>query len=227
MRTTLTRGAVVVGLALLTACGPTAAPGTPTSPAPGPPWAPDAPSSGPSPAAPPDLVPTEVPVRPADLDAIVADAADAAVAPVGLALPELDIEVPVDPVGVQEDGQMEIPPRAERAGWYRFGPAPADGSGTVVVAAHVDSVASGVGPFARLHDATEGTLAVVTSADGTRHTYRVTEVRQVTKAEAEWAPVFTREGPSRLVLVTCGGTFQPDQRRYSDNVVVVAELVDG
>jgi hypothetical protein len=62
--------------------------------------------------------------------------------PVDLVIPDRDIQVPVDPVGVAEDGQMEIPPLAERAGWYRFGSSPGDPSGTAVVAAHVDSVAS-------------------------------------------------------------------------------------
>ena len=35
--------------------------------------------------------------------------------------------------------------------------------------------------------------------------------------------LFTREGPPRLTLVTCGGPFLPDIGGYRDNVVVVAE----
>jgi hypothetical protein len=35
--------------------------------------------------------------------------------------------------------------------------------------------------------------------------------------------LFQRTGPPRLVLLTCGGEFQPELRSYADNVVVVAE----
>ena len=55
----------------------------------------------------------------------------------------------VDPVGVRDDGEMEIPEDADRAGWYQFGPAPADPAGATVIAAHVDSVQTGIGQFAR------------------------------------------------------------------------------
>ena len=58
--------------------------------------------------------------------------------------------MPVDPVGVQDDGDMQIPEDANRAGWYRFGPAPADAQGATVLAAHVDSRLTGVGQFSRL-----------------------------------------------------------------------------
>ena len=37
------------------------------------------------------------------------------------------------------------------------------------------------------------------------------------------ADYFGRGGPSRLVLITCGGTFDSSTRHYRDNVVVVAE----
>ena len=37
--------------------------------------------------------------------------------------------------------------------------------------------------------------------------------------------LFTRSGPPRLTLITCGGPFLPEFRSYRDNVVVVAEPV--
>lgn len=189
-------------------------------------------STPPDPATPtrtsaPTPAPTstlDVPLRAATLDA--GSPGTTPPAPVRVVLADRAIDVPVDPVGVAPDGQMEIPPLAERAGWYRFGAHPGDTTGTAVVAAHVDSVASaGLGPFARLGDVAVGDVAEVTLADGAVVRYAVTDVVRVPKPEAVWADVFTRDGPPRLVLVTCGGTFQPDARRYSDNVIVTAEPV--
>jgi hypothetical protein len=173
----------------------------------------------PSPAA-------DVPVRSASLAAVEAQPVD--IPPVHPTVPSLGIGLPIDPVGVAADGQMEIPPLAERAGWYRYGAAPGDADGTAVVAAHVDSAASaGVGPFARLAEVQPGAVVEVTLADGTSRVYAVTEVTRQPKPEIRWADVFVRDGAHRLVLITCGGTFQREAGRYSDNVVVTAQPVGG
>ncbi|MDO8122025.1 class F sortase [Isoptericola sp. b490] len=157
----------------------------------------------------------DIPVRDA-----TAPAAALAPAPVHLSLPTIGADLPVDPVGVAQDGQMEIPPLAERAGWYRFGPAPGSDRGSAVIAAHVDSDASGgTGPFVRLHELAQGDVAQVDLADGSTLSYRVDQVVSVPKADVAWPDVFTRQGAPRLVLVTCGGTWQPAVRHYSNNVI--------
>ena len=223
VRPTVVAAALAVA-ATLAGCGPaggddaaapsaaptrTAAPATPTPSA--------APSEVPSTAVP------DVPVRSSALDAVEVVAT---VAPVALALPALDIALPVDPVGVEADGQMEIPPLAERGGWYRFGPSPADAQRTAVIAAHVDSEASaGLGAFARLPDAQVGDVVEVTMADGSVRTYAVTSVERQAKPEIDWSLIFERDGAPRLVLVTCGGVFQRDVGHYTDNVIVTAEPV--
>ncbi|WP_182112443.1 MULTISPECIES: class F sortase [unclassified Actinotalea] len=179
-------------------------------------------TSAPASAAPAAPLP-DIPVRSADLSALTVPDAPA---PTAVRIPSLEIDVPVDPVGVQADGQMEIPPLAERAGWYRYGAAPGEPEGTAVIAAHVDSVASaGLGPFARLRDLAPGATVEVSLADGAVVPYVVTSVTSVAKDDAAWDTVFTREGPARLVLVTCGGTFQREASRYSDNIIVTADPV--
>lgn len=227
---TLTRTAAVllVAATLLGACGtttPDLAPSTgpTTAGTPGPTSSDGATTA--DGAAPSSDASNRVPVRSADLaSATVAEA----VPPVGVALPTLGVDVPVDPVGVEADGQMEIPPLAERAGWYRFGAAPGEGAGTAVVAAHVDSVASaGLGPFAKLRDLAVGDPVDVTLADGRVARYAVAGITAVPKPEVTWDDVFTRDGGHRLVLVTCGGTFQRAAGSYTDNVIVTATPVEG
>jgi len=164
-----------------------------------------------------------VPVHTADL---ADQTAEVAVPPVSVRIPAHDIDVPVDPVGVQADGQMEIPPLAERGGWYRFGAAPGEDAGTAVIAAHVDSIASaGLGPFARLKDLAPGDSVEVTLADGSRQDYAVTTVSQVAKPDVPWHDIFVRDGAPRLVLITCGGVFHPAAGHYADNVIVTADPV--
>ncbi|MBC7292099.1 MAG: sortase [Actinotalea sp.] len=175
------------------------------------------PAAEPTPARPA----VEVPVRRADLSSFEVESV---VQPVGVAVPSIDVAIPVEPVGVQDDGQMEIPPLAEVGGWYRYGASPAQESGTSVIAAHVDSIATGgTGPFARLRDVAVGDPVEVTLEDGTTQTFSVVEVRRVPKPTVEWEDVFVRQGGKRLVLITCGGTFDRGAQSYSDNVIVTAE----
>lgn len=142
--------------------------------------------------------------------------------PTALVLPDLGVDMPVDPVGVQADGAMEIPTDPAVAGWYRFGPAPADAAGATVIAAHVDSRVYGLGPLARLRDAQPGQQVSVTDAAGTITTYIVESVTYIPRAQLPVDELFSREGPRSLVVITCGGSFDERTRSYSDNVVLVA-----
>ncbi len=175
--------------------------------------APD-PDAGPADAA-ADL--PDVPVRPATDQAPAAPPA-----PERLVISALDIDMTVDRVGIEDDGTMELPPTGERAGWYEFGPAPASPAGTTVVAAHVDTRSGGLGPFAALLEVETGTEVTVTDADGTTHNYTVDGVERIPKDEVQLDAVFDRAGDPRLVLVTCGGTFDQRAGHYADNVVVTA-----
>jgi hypothetical protein len=68
-----------------------------------------------------------------------------------------------------------------------------------------------------------GDRIVAVGADGRRLTYRVVASRQIVKAELATAlEPFRQDVQARLVVVTCGGRFDPVQRHYADNVVVFA-----
>lgn len=76
-----------------------------------------------------------------------------------------------------------------------------------------------------LVDVRPGDAVEVTLADGSTRSYAVDAVTRFPKDEARWPDVFTRDGPPRLALVTCGGTFDRDTRHYADNVLVTATPV--
>jgi hypothetical protein len=146
-------------------------------------------------------------------------------APVRLQLPGLGVDTVVDPMGVAPDGQMALPEDVDRVGWYRFGPVPG-AEGSAVIAGHVDDAEQGPGALFPLREAEVGSEVVVTDADGTTTRWRVVSREVITKQVLPLEQLFTRTGPPRLTLVTCGGPFYPELRSYRDNVVVVAEPVE-
>ncbi|MCR2827830.1 class F sortase [Microbacterium sp. zg.Y909] len=169
-------------------------------------------------AAPAPTPTVQVPVAPAPPPPVQAPSA----APQQLASADLGIDMPVVPVGVQDDGSMEIPVDPAVAGWYRYGPAPADADGTTVLAAHVDSRVYGIGPLSVLRDAQPGQTLQLTDADGAVTSYTVESVTYIPRAELPVDQLFDRDGPRSLVVITCGGEFDEQSRTYSDNVVLVA-----
>ena len=140
-------------------------------------------------------------------------------APVSVEMPAVGIDADVLAVGTAEDGQMELPEDPNVVGWYRYGPTAGAGAGSIVLAAHVDSRRYGIGQLARLTEAAIGDeIEVRTSGDV--HTYIVTDVQVIPKAELPTAEVFSRDGAERLLLITCAGDF--DGAHYLDNAIVTA-----
>jgi LPXTG-site transpeptidase (sortase) family protein len=139
--------------------------------------------------------------------------------PTTLAVGALGVDgAPVRSVGVEDDGEMEVPGVAD-VGWYRYGARPGD-AGTAVLAAHV--AYDGVdGVFRHLDDLGAGDEVAVGFADGTSRTFRVTEVTSYPK-DALPAEVWARSGDPRLALITCGGDFDAAVGSYEDNVVAYA-----
>jgi hypothetical protein len=140
--------------------------------------------------------------------------------PVRVALGSIGINAVVRPVGVAGDAQMQLPPDPRVIGWYEFGPAPASGTGSVVLAGHLDSRRFGVGPLVRLRDVEVGDPVEVLSSDGVTSTYRVVRVERFDQ-QALPAEIFARTGPERLRVVTCGGAYDPETG-YEKNLVVTA-----
>ena len=131
--------------------------------------------------------------------------------------------VPVVPVGVDERGEMAVPEDVRTVGWYRYGPRPGASSGSSVLSGHVDDRVQGRGAFADLGEVESGDPIEVELADGTRLAYRVRTIERIAKDQLAVDQLFTRSGPPRITLVTCGGDFDRTTRTYEENVVVTAE----
>jgi hypothetical protein len=145
--------------------------------------------------------------------------------PVGLRIERLGVDAPVDPYGIAPDGAMAIPDNVSDVAWYEPGPGPGE-EGSAVLAAHVALGSQGRGVFYDLKLLEPGDLVHVARADGSESAFRVEERITYLKSELPIESIFSREGPSVLTLVTCGGALNQDTRRFDSNVVVYAVPVD-
>jgi hypothetical protein len=132
------------------------------------------------------------------------------------------IDAPIYAVDIDTaTGALAIPKDIDRVAWWRDGAAPGAAKGAILLAGHVDSATRGAGAFYALKNARRGDTVTVTSDDGKARSYRITSMTRVRKAALP-ASIYSRTGPRRLVLVTCGGPFDARRGHYRDNVVVTA-----
>ncbi|MCW2841665.1 MAG: peptidase sortase [Aeromicrobium sp.] len=133
--------------------------------------------------------------------------------------------MPVDVVATGGDGVLDLPPGIDRAGWWDGGSRIGDPFGTIVLAAHVDSITDGIGPFAELLRARPG-QRVRLAGSGAAQEFEIVSVRLTPRASlSRQASIFSVRGPLRLVLITCAGPFDADRGGYRDNLIAVASPV--
>lgn len=142
--------------------------------------------------------------------------------PVRLQLTRLHVDAPVQPVPVGIDGALGVPDDPRRLGWWPGSGRPGAPSGSVVIDGHVDSAERGLGALFRLREAQPGEEISVQNATGATTHYTVVARRRYPKAALPAAELFAQGTRPRLVLITCGGRFDPVTRHYADNVVVYA-----
>jgi hypothetical protein len=143
--------------------------------------------------------------------------------PVGLRIPSIGVASGFVPVGLDAFGALEVPPVADRVGWYSDSPTPGE-RGPAVATAHVDwKYQRGV--FYDLGRLKSGDDVIVDRADGVAATFRVTLVGEYPKTQFPTDEVYGSTDAAELRLITCSGRFDSNTRSYDDNIVVFAVMV--
>ena len=143
-------------------------------------------------------------------------------APVRIQIPAIGASAPIDPVGLNADGSLEVPKNFSRAGYYTGRPTPGE-TGPAIIVAHVDSKA-GPAVFYRLRDLNPGDEVRVTRADRSEVVFVVDRVEQHPKNRFPTEAVYAPTPDATLRLITCGGSFDRSSRHYRDNVIAFAHL---
>ena len=137
--------------------------------------------------------------------------------PVRVKIPAIDVDAELTPIGLHDDGSMEVPAFG-LAGWYRLGPRPGE-PGPAVIVAHVDSY-QGPDVFFRLRELSAGDEVKVLHEDDTWSRFVVQSSEQQLKDQLPVDRIWNKTRDPVLRLVTCGGEFDEVERHYRSNVIV-------
>jgi LPXTG-site transpeptidase (sortase) family protein len=144
--------------------------------------------------------------------------------PARLKMPSLGIDAKVEEVGRKADGSMGTPADFLDVGWWGEGSKPGD-DGNAVFDGHVNNALTKAGVFEHLAQAHKGDYVTVSDAEGHTLVYEVSEISLYDTGQAPLAKIFSKTGPSQLVLITCDGEWVQDEHSFDKRLVVVARQV--
>lgn len=142
--------------------------------------------------------------------------------PHALSIPKIGVEARVEPVGLDEEKEMDVPKDTNNVAWYMFGARPGQ-KGNSVLAGHLDSD-TGPAIFYNLSQLEIGDEILVSDDKGNVLKFRIVQKSVYSSNKFPLDDVFGAHEKSRLNLITCGGKFNGITREYSHRLVVYSEL---
>jgi hypothetical protein len=148
------------------------------------------------------------------------------------------VSAPVTGHRLNPDGSLFVPADPRAVAWSSDDAAPGSQRGTTILVSHVNYVVDGrtvAGAFADLAEYARSAIGrpvLLRLADGRTLRYRIVRGVEYPKATLAARPGLRRtlfdqtstfgRGTGRLLLVSCGGSFDPITGEYEDNVFLYA-----
>jgi len=144
---------------------------------------------------------------------------------VSIRIDAIGASAPIDPLGLNADGTLQVPTDYNRAGYYTGRPMPGE-IGPAIIVAHVDS-RTGPAVFARLAHLKPGDEVTVTRADHSIVVFVVDRLEEHPKNAFPTSAVYGPTPGATLRLITCAGSFDRMVGHYRDNLIAFAHLKSG
>ncbi len=144
--------------------------------------------------------------------------------PVQVDIPAIGVSSSLVELGLNPDSSLQVPEDAAKPGWYAKGSYPGDvGAPPALIVGHVDDK-DGPAVFHALKELQIGDEIRVTRTDGSVAVFAVYDAQQYPKSALPTEEIYRKRDDSELVLITCTGNWDTQQRSYLDNYVVSARL---
>lgn len=164
------------------------------------------------------LLATNVPIESRKIEMVPTYSGQQGITPERLIIPKLDIDAPIDGVGILPDGRMGVPDDGDTIGWFNRGPKPG-ATGQSVLAGHVND-RNGPAVFYQLDQLDIGDVVTVQSETGEERHFEVIDKQIYPYDTRELDDIFGLRTTSNLNLITCTGEFDQVVRTHRERLVV-------
>lgn len=145
--------------------------------------------------------------------------------PTRMIIPTLSFDEPItENLGLNDDKTIEVPQDYSAVGWYNLSQTPGE-RGPSIYLGHVSSK-EGPEVFHELYKLNSGDEIVMEREDGIKAVYQVYDLESVPIDDFPTEKVYGKIKNSEIRLITCAGDYNDLTRRFSQNTIVYAALVD-
>lgn len=141
----------------------------------------------------------------------------------GLLIRVIGVNATMLPVGTTPQGNIDVTKGIWDVGWYDQSVKPGQ-PGSAFIEGHLDWY-TGPAVFWNLHRLQIGDEVDLVHPDGTTSRFQVSLVRQLPFSGIVPDDMLATDGPSRLNMVTCSGTWLKGAHTYSNRLAVTATLI--
>lgn len=142
--------------------------------------------------------------------------------PVRLRIPQINVDAPIEYVGLTADGVMDSPIVPDVTGWYNLGPKPGE-IGSAVIDGHFGWKNGIPAVFDNLHKLSKGDKIYVEDDNGVTITFVVRNIRSY-DSKADASDVFgSSDGKAHLNIVTCEGPWNINLKSRPSRIVVFTD----
>ncbi len=139
-----------------------------------------------------------------------------------LKIPKINVDAPVEDVGLTPQGAMDIPKGPNDVVWFNLGPRPGD-VGSAVIAGHYGWKNEIPAVFDNLHKLEKGDRIYIKDEKGITMTFVVRELRTYGEDEDASLVFDSSDGGAHLNLITCQGVWNKNKKSYSNRLVVFTD----
>ena len=142
--------------------------------------------------------------------------------PIRLKIPSINVNAPIEHVGLAPDGAMDAPKERANVAWFELGRRPGE-NGSAVIAGHYGWENKQASAFDNLYELRPGDRLYIEDDRGTIISFVVRESRRY-DPDADAGDVFgSGDGEAHLNLITCEGAWDKVSRTYSQRLVVFTD----
>lgn len=141
-----------------------------------------------------------------------------------LIIDKINVNANVVPVDILKDGSLGAPSTAWDVGWYNKSSLPGTSSGALLIDGHVNDALNHPGIFYSISTLRAGDEIKVERGDKQLFTYTVIKVEQKPVDQVDMSSLLHsyESGKEGLNLITCGGTYNYQNKTYDDRTMVYA-----
>lgn len=145
--------------------------------------------------------------------------------PQSISIPKINVNAPVEHVGLDGENRMDVPKDSDNAAWYDLGYKPGQ-KGNAVIAGHYDKKDGSPAVFWDISKLVPGDKIIITDVNGKELTFEVTRSEKFPYDNFPLQEVFGPSEDAMLNLITCEGSWNSTTGMYSHRSVIFSKLVE-